>query len=88
MPAKNSKYNVLLEDPEVKRWLKNIERGSLVTADVAIRRFGKVSELLKLSPKDMVSQAKRNPKIFQDRLEDLVAKLTEEKKAPNTSMVY
>jgi hypothetical protein len=72
----------MLEDADVRRWLLNIERGSPLTAEVSLRRLGKACELLKLTPKDMVSHAKQNLKAFQDSLEDLVSQLEKEKKAP------
>ncbi|MDL5503131.1 MAG: hypothetical protein QSU88_07940, partial [Candidatus Methanoperedens sp.] len=83
MPKKGvSKYANLLEDEDVARWLRNIERGSPITADVAIRRLGRACELLKLSPKQMVEKANKNLKSFQDSLEDLVFQLEKEKKSP------
>ena len=51
MPAKGRKrYGHLLEDPQVNRWYENVSRGSRITADVYLRRFGSVLEEKKLSP--------------------------------------
>ena len=36
-----SKYAWLLDDDEFKRWIKNMERGSIITAEVSLRRLGK-----------------------------------------------
>jgi hypothetical protein len=82
MPRKGAKYQWMLEDADVRRWLLNIERGSPLTAEVSLRRLGKACELLKLTPKDMILRAKENLKAFQDSLEDLVSQLEKEKKAP------
>jgi len=81
MPRKEgSKYDSIL--PDVRRWLDNIERGSPLTAEVALRRLGRACELLQLTPKEMVTRAREDLKTFQDSLEDLVSRLEEEKKAP------
>jgi hypothetical protein len=76
------KHAWLLEDESVARWLKNIGRGSIITAEVSQRRLGKACELLDTTPKEMVAKAKKRPKAFQDELEDLVAKMEEHGKAP------
>jgi len=76
------KYAGLEADADVKRWLANLARGSPLTAEVAKRRLGKACELLSLTPRDMVKKARENLKGLQDSLEDLVAKLENDKKAP------
>ena len=81
MPRKkSSKYDNIL--PDVRRWLDNIERGSPLTAEVALRRLGRACELLKLTPKEVVTRAREDLKTFQDSLEDLVSRLEQENKAP------
>lgn len=83
MPKKGvSKYSTLQKDEDVARWLRNIERGSPITAEVAMRRLGRACEMLKLSPKQMVAKANENLKTFQDDLEDFVFKLEKEEKSP------
>ena len=83
MPKKGvSKYSTLQNDEDVARWLRNIERGSPITAEVAMRRLGRACELLQLTPKQMVAQANENLKLFQDNLEDLVFGMEKEKKSP------
>lgn len=79
---KESKYSRFLGDPTLKRWFKNLERGSPITAEVALRRLGKACELLATDPKEMIDVAGEDLKRFQDSLEDLVAKLDSERKAP------
>jgi len=76
------KYAALEANAEAKRWLANLARGSPLTAEVAKRRLGRACELLSLTPGDMVEKARQNLKDLQDSLEDLVAKLESEKKAP------
>jgi hypothetical protein len=55
MPAKGNKhYGYLLDDPQVNRWYENVARGSRITADVYLRRFGDVLEEKKLSPNEIL----------------------------------
>ncbi len=77
-----SKHAWLLKDDGVKRWYRNMERGSIITAEVSLRRLGKACELIDMTPKEMISQAKKNMKQFQNDLEDLVSKLENDGKAP------
>ncbi|MCP8308969.1 MAG: site-specific integrase, partial [archaeon] len=82
MPKAESKYEPIMRDPDVGRWLKNLARGSPVTAEVAVRRISRACELLSKNPKEMVDEAKSNLREFQDSLEDMVARLESEKKSP------
>lgn len=83
MPQEQSeKYFNIQNDPEVSRWLRNLRRGSPITAEVALRRLGRASELLSTDPKKLVRDAKSESKGFQDSLEDLVSRLEEDKKSP------
>ena len=84
MPAERpDKYAALEADADVKRWLANLARGSPITAEVAKRRLGKACELLSLTPQDMLEKATKNLKGLQDSLEDLVARLEGDGKAPS-----
>ena len=80
--APKSKHAWLLEDDGVKRWIKNIERGSIITAEVSLRRLGKACELLDMNPKEMITKARKQMKQFQNDLEDLVSRLEADGKAP------
>ncbi|MCP8308884.1 MAG: site-specific integrase [archaeon] len=82
MPRAESKYGPIIKDLDVKRWLKNLARGSPVTAEVAVRRISRACELLSKNPKEMVDEAKNNLREFQDFLEDMVARLEAERKSP------
>jgi hypothetical protein len=52
------KYRALLEDEDVARWVRNLERGSPITAEVSVRRLGKASNLVGLTPNEMMAHAK------------------------------
>ena len=82
MSQKEGKYDYFLKDEDLQRWLRNLSRGSPVTAEIAQRRLGKVCELLSTAPQKMLESARKDLKGFQDSLEDLVAKLEAEKKSP------
>jgi len=76
------KYSVLLDDVYVKRWFMNLARGSPITAEVALRRLGRLGEILGLTPREMVVKARGDLSGFQDMLEDVVAELELERKSP------
>jgi len=76
------KYEGLLADAGVKRWLSSVARGSPITAEVAGRRLGRACELMSTTPGAIVEKAEKNLRGFQDDLEDLVAKFEDEGKAP------
>jgi hypothetical protein len=82
MPMKKGRCERLLEDEHVRRWHRNVARGSPITAEVALRRLSRLSELLKMSPKGMVESARNDLAKFQDMLEDMVAELEDEGRAP------
>ena len=49
MPRKR-RYAHLLDDPQVNRWYLNVARGSIITADVYLRRFGSFCEEKGVTP--------------------------------------
>jgi len=53
--TRRAKYAFLLEDVDVRRWYRNVARGSQVTADVYLRRLGAFCNRFGLSPKRLVS---------------------------------
>jgi len=53
--AGRAKYAFLLEDVDVRRWYRNVARGSQVTADVYLRRLGAFCNHFGLTPKRLVS---------------------------------
>ena len=57
MSIREGKYSRYAGDAHLTRWLSNLARGSPITAEVALRRLGRLSELLSLSPGEMVGQA-------------------------------
>ena len=47
-------YAPLLDDPKIKRWHANVARGSLITADVYLRRLGSFYESSGIIPNKLV----------------------------------
>jgi hypothetical protein len=54
-----AKYAYLLEDNDVRRWYENTSRGSMITADVCLRRLGSFCESYKTTPEKFASLPKR-----------------------------
>ena len=55
MQPRRAKYAYLLEDEDVRRWYDNTARGSLISADVCLRRLGSFCEQLKIKPKELAA---------------------------------
>jgi hypothetical protein len=53
--ARRKGYAALFRDADVKRWYDNVARGSLVTADVYLRRMGSFCRHFKTTPSDLLS---------------------------------
>lgn len=57
LPKRESKYAMHESTPAVRRWLTNLARGSPITAEVALRRLGRVCELLETTPQKLLEEA-------------------------------
>ncbi|MEM2868788.1 MAG: site-specific integrase, partial [Candidatus Bathyarchaeia archaeon] len=53
----DKKYKHLLDDADVKRWYRNVARGSEVTADVYLRRLGSFCSAYNLTPSSLASMS-------------------------------
>ena len=56
--VRKSRHRHLLSGPEVKRWYDNVARGSIITADVYLRRLGLFCEKNNITPKRLVEMDK------------------------------
>jgi len=56
--TRKRKYAHLLEDADVKRWYRNVARGSRVTADVYLRRLGNFCLKFNVTPEGLTSMAR------------------------------
>lgn len=65
-------YSSLLNDKAVKRWRDNVARGSVITAEVYLRRLGHFCNDLKILPGDLL---KMSDDELYDLLLDTVSKL-------------
>ncbi|MCK5291266.1 MAG: site-specific integrase [Thermoplasmata archaeon] len=76
--GRGSRFIKLLEDKEVRRWYENNARGSVVTADVYLRRLGNFCEVHKLTPKKFAAKSEKE---IYGILLDYVSKLEKEGKS-------
>jgi len=53
LQLKESPYHYLLDDPQFKLWMENLERGSTITAHEYWRRMGRICAELKVTPKQL-----------------------------------
>ena len=65
-------YAALLEDPKIKRWHANLSRGSLITADVYLRRLGNFCESSGITPDKLVTM---DEEALRDLLLDTVTSM-------------
>ncbi|MEM1613378.1 MAG: hypothetical protein QXP25_00525 [Thermoplasmatales archaeon] len=65
-----NKGRILFSDKEVERWYRNLARGSIITADVYLRRLSKFCEEVKLKPNEI---AEMSDKEITDLLQDYVS---------------
>jgi hypothetical protein len=77
------RHRRLLDDPDVKRWYDNIARGSIITADVRLRRLGIYCENTKMVPKKLVQIGIKNVRYIEDLLLDYVTFLEKKGYAPS-----
>jgi len=68
-------YKPLLEDKNLKRWYDNVARGSVVTADVYLRRLGHLCNDLKMTPQNLTEM---NEDQLYDFLLDIVSRMEKE----------
>jgi site-specific recombinase XerD len=70
--AHKGEYASLLEDKTIRRWYDNVARGSVVTADVYLRRLGHFCHDLKLTPQKLLEMSESQ---LYDLFLDTVSKL-------------
>ncbi|AKA49046.1 hypothetical protein IX51_07965 [uncultured archaeon] len=73
------KYNMLLEDPDIRRWYDNLKRGSQSTADVRLRGLGRFCTHYDTTPKDFLNKSEKE---MSDLMMDYVSDLEKDGKAP------
>jgi hypothetical protein len=57
--GRGTAYKSLLEDKEMKRWYNNVARGSIITADVYLRRLGNFCQAHKLTPQKFAAKSQK-----------------------------
>ncbi len=76
--VERSPYSRLLEEPNFRRWIQNVKRGSVVTGYEQLRRMGFIEKRFGKTPQDF---AKMRPKQAGDFLLDMVDELDREKRS-------
>jgi hypothetical protein len=76
--GRGSRFTKLLKDTEIRRWYESNARGSVVTADVYLRRLGNFCEAHKTTPKDFAAKSEKQ---IYGILLDYVSKLEKEGKS-------
>jgi hypothetical protein len=51
-----SKYRPLLEDDRIRKWVDYVARGSAITAEVYLRRLGRVCEEMGIPPSELLNK--------------------------------
>jgi integrase len=70
-----AKYAFLLFDEDVKRWYRNLVRGSKVTADVSLRRLGLFCLEKGIMPKQLIELGKEKAtRLILDTIDEFEAK--------------
>jgi hypothetical protein len=67
-----SKYRPLLEDDRIRKWVDYVARGSAITAEVYLRRLGRVCEEKRLLPSDLLN---KDEEWLWNFLNDLVSEM-------------
>lgn len=73
------KNTLLKKDANLRRWYNNLKEGSIITAEVGLRRMGRACRLFNTTPAKL---AKMSKKQATDFLIDLVAELRSQGKQP------
>ena len=79
---KQTKKSRLLSNPDVKRWYSNVARGSMVTAEVRLRRLGGFCEEHEMTPTELIQIGLKDSKAIADLLQDHISGMEEHEKAP------
>ncbi|MFA5771981.1 MAG: site-specific integrase [Thermoplasmata archaeon] len=73
--GRTKEYAALLENSDVRRWHENTARGSIITADVYLRRLGNFCRGYKTTPQKLVKlDDKKRYNLFMDFIGDMEKK--------------
>ena len=57
---RQTKKEQLLANPDIKRWFDNMARGSILTAEMRLRRLSYFCEVRKIAPMELAEIAIKN----------------------------
>ena len=79
---KTSKKQILLCNPDIKRWYDNNARGSQLTADVRLRRLSHFCEINNITPMEFAKLAQKDLRAVTDLMQDHITWMEEKKHSP------
>jgi hypothetical protein len=88
LPRKVRWKHLIEENDDFRRWFENLARGSQVTANINARTLYRFSEIIGMTPAEMIQFSKENLRDFEDLLFDFVTDLEKEGKAPSYILGY
>jgi len=69
---RKEKYKQLLDDVDVKRWISNLSKGSVILADVYLRALGRFCERVKTTPQQFAKMPlKKMEDVTQDFIDEM-----------------
>src|SRR3989454_5898202 len=79
---KQTKKEKLLANPDIRRWYDNTARGSLLTADVRLRRLSHFCEINNIAPMELAKLGMKNLRAVTDLILDHVSWMEKQNKSP------
>ncbi len=77
-----SKKQRMLRNPEIKRWYDNLARGSLITADVRLRRLDRFCQIHQMTPMELAELGMKDLRTATNLLEDHITWMEDKCYAP------
>ena len=77
-----TKRDMMLADPDVRRWYDNLARGSYHTAEGSLRQLRRFCQANRTSPKDFADLAARDIRTATDMMEDFITVTSSEGYSP------
>ena len=82
-PARASNRARMLSNPDIKRWHANMARGSVITADIMLRRLGMFCRTHEMTPMELASLGMKDVRTATNLLEDHVTLMEDKQHAPS-----
>ena len=80
--ARITKREMMLADPDVRRWYDNLARGSHHTAEGSLRQLRRFCQANRTTPKELADLAARDLRTATDMMEDFITVASSEEYSP------